>query len=221
VKKVVLLIGLFAMLSGCVSTKNIKISEADFKLLNPNQLAMTTRDKPDFAAMTAGKAMFAMLGAAAMISAGNDIVKENDIDDPARYIQAELAKALNINYGFALSESAAVKVKTDKPAKITAAFADSDLVLDLETINWSFAYFPTDWDNYRVIYSVKLRLFNTKTNSIVAEGFCSRVPEEDDTAPSYEELLANKAERIKQELKIAADKCISELSANVFSIKAA
>ena len=217
-KKVVLLISLFAMLSACVSTKNIKISAVDIKQLNPNNLAITTRVKPDFAAMTAGKAMFAMLGAAAMIAAGNDIVKENEIDDPARYIQAELAKALNASYVFTLSDKAPVTVKTDKAAKITAAFPESDLVLDVETINWSFAYFPTDWDNYRVIYSVKLRLFNTKTNTIVAEGFCSRVPEEDASAPSYDELLVNKAAKLKEELKIAADQCIGELKAKVFSI---
>ncbi|KXI28290.1 YajG family lipoprotein [Paraglaciecola hydrolytica] len=217
-KKVVLLVGLFAMLSGCVSTKNIQISAADIKQLNPNNVAMTTRDKPDFAAMTAGKAMFAMLGAAAMIAAGNDLVKENQVEDPARYIQAELAKALNTSYGFELSEGSALKVNTDKPAKIATLFPESDLVLDLETINWSFAYFPTDWDNYRVIYSVKLRLFNTKTKSMVAEGFCARVPEEDTTAPSYDELVANKAERLKQELKIAADHCIGEFKSKFLSI---
>ena len=217
-KKDVLLVGLFAMLSGCVSTKNIQISAADIKQLNPNNVAMTTRDKPDFAAMTAGKAMFAMLGAAAMIAAGNDLVKENQVEDPARYIQAELASALSSSYGFALSDSPAIKVDSDKPAKIAALAPASDLVLDIETINWSFVYFPTDWNNYRVIYSAKLRLINTKAKSIVAEGFCARVPEEDATAPSYDELVANKAERLKQELKIAADHCIGEFKSKVLSI---
>lgn len=217
-KKIVVLVSLFAMLSACVSTKNIKISAADIQQLNPNNIAMTIRDKPDFAAMTAGKAMFAMLGAAAMIAAGNELVKENEVEDSALYIQAELAQALTTSYGFALSTGPAIKVDTDKPAKIAALAPTSDLVLDVETINWSFAYFPTDWNNYRVIYSVKLRLFNTKTKSMVAEGFCSRVPEEDASAPSYDELVANKAERLKQELKIAADKCIGEFKSTVLSI---
>lgn len=217
-KKIVVLVSIFAMLSACVSTKNIKISATDIQQLNPNNMALTIRDKPDFAAMTAGKAMFAMLGAAAMIAAGNELVKENEVEDPARYIQTELAKALTTSYGFALNIGPAIKVDTDKPAKIAALAPASDLVLDVETINWSFAYFPTDWNNYRVIYSVKLRLFNTKTKSMVAEGFCSRVPEEDTSAPSYDELVANKAERLKQELKVAADKCIGEFKSTVLSI---
>ena len=42
----------------------------------------------------------------------------------------------------------------------------------------------------------------------IAEGFCSYVPDKTPDAPSKEELLANKAERLKQELDKAADHCI-------------
>lgn len=215
--KLVVLISVIIFLSGCVSTKNLQISQQDLKLLNPNNIALTSREKPDFSAMTAGKVMFALVSVATMGTAGNDIVEENEIEDPANYIRTSLANALKEKYGFKISEPK--KVTSSKSSKIVKAFPESDLILDVETINWSFVYFPTDWDNYRVIYSVKLRLIETKTKNIVAEGFCSRVPEEDDTAPSYDELLANKAERLKQELTIAADKCIGEFKTNIFSIQ--
>ncbi len=211
------LISVIIFLSGCVSTKNLQISQQDLKLLNPNNIALTSREKPDFSAMTAGKVMFALVSVATMGTAGNDIVEENEIEDPANYIRTSLANALKEKYGFKISEPK--KVTSSKSSKIVKAFPESDLILDVETINWSFVYFPTDWDNYRVIYSVKLRLIETKTKNIVAEGFCSRVPEEDDTASSYDELLANKAERLKQELTIAADKCIGEFKTNIFSIQ--
>jgi len=219
VNKVVVLISAAVLLTGCVSTKNVQISPQDLKQLKENNVALTTRDKPDFAAMTAGKAMFALVGAAAMIAAGNDIVEENEINDPANYIRANLADALNESYGFSINENATKKVNSSKSAKIAKVFPESDLILDVETINWSFGYFPTDWDNYRVLYSAKLRLIETKTKNIVAEGFCSSVPKEDNTAPSHDELLANKAERLKQELRIAADKCIGEFKSNIFSIQ--
>jgi hypothetical protein len=54
-------------------------------------LVVTTSDRPDFAAMTAGKAMFGMVGAFAMISAGNKVIRENNVEDPAHYIGSELA----------------------------------------------------------------------------------------------------------------------------------
>lgn len=217
-KKALLIAVALAALSGCVSTKNVQISQQELQSLKPNNLGLTKREKPDFAAMTADKAMFALVGAVAMISAGNSIVEENEVEDPARYIQSQLAEALSSQYGYTINAAGDKVVDSIKAVKIAEAYAGSDLVLDIETVNWSFGYFPTDWNNYRVIYSAKLRLVNTKTKSIIAEGFCSRVPEEDDTAPSYDELLANKAERLKQELKIAADTCIGQFKTNVLSI---
>lgn len=217
-KKFVPMIALL-VLSGCVSTKNIKITQEQIKQLNPNHVSLTTRNKPDFSAMTAGKAMFALIGAAAMIAAGNEIVQENDIDDPAHYIQKQLAQELKLAYGFNIDQAQPTLVNTTNGKKIASQFPESDLVLDVQTINWSFGYFPTDWDNYRVMYSAKVRLIETKTQNVIAEGFCYRVPEEDETAPSHDELLSNNAARIKQELKIAADQCINEFKSNVLNIQ--
>lgn len=39
-------------------------------------LTVTSRQKPDFSAMTAGKATFGLLGAAAMIFEGNSIIQK-------------------------------------------------------------------------------------------------------------------------------------------------
>ena len=64
----------------------------------------------------------------------------------------------------------------------------------VRTVNWSFAYFPTDWNSYRVIYSAKLRLTDTRNRKVLAEGFCARIPEKSDSAPGYEELLADQEE---------------------------
>ena len=219
VKKIVILISLFTFLTGCVSTKNIRISQQDLKQLSQNKIALTSREKPSFSAVTAEKAMFALVGAVAMIVAGNEIVEENEIEDPANYIRESLAQELSENYGFKINNSDTKKVSSSESSKIAKAFPNSDLVLDIETIGWSFAYFPTDWNNYRVIYSAKLRLIDTKKQSVLAEGFCSRVPEEDHTAPTHGELLANKAERLKQELMIAANQCIGEFKSEVFSIQ--
>ncbi len=61
-----------------------------------------------------------------------------------------------------------------------------------------------------MIYSAKLRLINTQNSEVVAESFCPRVPEKTDSAPSYKLLVANNAQRLKDELHAAADYCIAE-----------
>lgn len=92
----------------------------------------------------------------------------------------------------------------------------SSYLLDVRTINWSFGYFPSGWNQYRVIYSAKAKLIDTSSQQVVAEAFCSRVPEKTTDAPSHDELLANNAARLKQELQIAADHCVKELSSKIY-----
>ncbi len=88
----------------------------------------------------------------------------------------------------------------------------------MQTINWSFGYFPTDWNSYRVMYSAKAQLLERSTGKVVAEGFCSRVPEATEDAPSHETLLADNAAVLKRELNLAADECIATLKATMLRI---
>ena len=204
---------------GCVSTKNVPVDDSKIDDFRNHTVTVPTRALPDFAASTAGKASFGLIGAAAMISEGNKIIKENDVEDPANYISKQLISALSNKYQLVHIDANTSELESEDVKNISRAFKDADYVLDVRTVNWSFIYFPTDWNNYRVIYSSKLRLIDTKKRMTIAEGFCSRVPEEDDNAPSYDELLGNNAERLKNELRVSADHCIDHFKKNVFMMQ--
>lgn len=145
-----------------------------------------------------------------MISSGNSIVEENGVKDPSEYIIASLEKEISEKYDLAELDSRGHMINTRNPSEIASAYPESDLIIDVETTGWGFTHFSTDWNNYRVLYSAKLRLIDTKKETILAEGYCSRVPDKDDSAPSYEDLLADKAARLKSELHEAANYCIEE-----------
>jgi len=206
------------LLSGCVSTKNVQMDRESIKMSKPGSIMTTQREKPDFAAMTAGKAAFALFGAMAMISAGNEIIEENAVDDPADFISKELAKHLSNSLILKMKNGDSKLIDSTDTSDIASSYSASDLVLDVQTINWSFVYFPTDWDSYRVIYSAKIRLIDTRNKSLIAEGFCSRVPEENESAPSYDDLLNKQAAGLKKELHEAAIHCISEFKNNVLKV---
>lgn len=186
-------------LTGCVSTKIVPLQQRGMASLQGKTLTVAKREKPAFTAGTAGKAAFGLIGATAMIVKGNSIIQENNVEDPAEYIANELA-------GDLASAHAMAVVPADSVA---------DILLDVRTVNWSFVYFPTDWNSYRVIYSAKLKLIDNRSRKVLAEGFCARVPEKSDSAPGYDELLADQAARLKQELRAGADHCIAELRAKV------
>lgn len=216
-KHVIVLLAALAA-SGCVSTKNVKADADGLRGGEYKTVTLTSREIPSFGATTAGKATFGLIGAAAMISAGNKIVSDNEVEDPAIHIGHQLAATLSQRMALQVQETAGKQVKGGDVKQIAGSYASSDLVLDVQTINWGFAYFPTDWNNYRVIYSAKLRLVDTKRRKLLAEGFCSRVPEKSEGAPSHEELLADRAARLKSELRIAADQCIGEFTTKVLGV---
>jgi len=206
------------ILSGCVSTKNVAVPTDTISKMKGKSLIVTTGKKPDFAAMTAGKAVFGMLGAIAMISQGNKIIKENNVNDPALYIGSKLANDLSKKR--AIKADSKVKIEsTDDISQLTKKYNNENYILDIRTINWSFAYFPTDWNNYRVIYSTKLRLIDVHDNKLIAEGFCSQVPDQTEKSPSYDQLLEANAQGLKNELKISADKCLQAFKKNIFYLK--
>ncbi len=146
-----------------------------------------------------------------MVSAGNQIITDHSVDDPANAIAASLGTALTSAHG-ATKVSSPIQVASDEIADIAGAAKDgSKFIIDVQTINWSLVYFPTDWTHYRVIYSAKARLIDVDNKAVVAEGFCSRMPESNAGAPTYDELLADQARRLKKELSTAADECIQAL----------
>lgn len=208
------------VLSACVSNNNVQISSDTSDQFAGKTIAGTDRVKPDFSATTAGKATFGVIGAAAMISAGNRIIAENNVDDPANYIRDTLLADLTQKYTLTASDKDFGELKTANTSAIAQQYNETDFVLDVQTINWSFAYFPTDWNNYRVIYSAKLRLVDTQSKRLIAEGFCARVPEKTENAPSMDELLADKAFVIKSELRKSANQCIAEFRNEVLQLPA-
>jgi len=205
-------------ITGCTTFNKQTIDSKSATEIKKQTVAYTTRKKPDFTAMTAGKAAFAVIGAIAMINEGNSIVASNNIPDPADAIAAGLAKALNTAHGARLV-TPPVSIETDEASQIIArANGVARYVLDVQTTNWSFAYFPGDWSHYRVIYFAKARLIDTQTKQVVAEGMCKRVPESITDAPTYDELLARQAARLKSELVAATGECVQVLKKEMLAL---
>ncbi|MBB3857141.1 hypothetical protein FHY29_002514 [Xanthomonas arboricola] len=206
-------------LCGCVSHKLVKADLAGLERSTAGKITITRHEMPTFVANTAGKVTFGLIGVAAAVSAGNAIVRDNHVEDPADYISLQLAQKLSTQLALPVEQGRSIK-PTSSATEMAKMFPAGGLVLDVQTTNWSSMYFPTDWNNYRVIYVAKLQLFDTAKKSKVAEGLCVRVPEYTADAPSYQQLLANQAADLKMRLRRSADGCIQEFSDKVLGIKA-
>jgi hypothetical protein len=216
-KKTVIIVFLI-MLSAC-ATKHVTISQQTGATLSGKVLQNSKYEKPDFSAMTAGKALFGMIGAASMISAGNDIVEKNLVEDPAIYISEKIGLALSDKYNLPSSQLKPETCVSDDINTVINTYKQADLILDIETIGWGFLYYPTHWKSYRINYGARLRLIDTQSKKVIAEESCRYLPEYSEDNPSYNDLVDNNAAGLKHELRKAGDYCIEFFKEKAFQMK--
>ncbi|MBL8299207.1 MAG: hypothetical protein JNN30_12790 [Rhodanobacteraceae bacterium] len=199
-------------IAGCVSVNKKALDSKSMASIRNQTVTYTTRKMPDFAAMTPGKAMFGLLGAAAMVGVGNKIIAGNEIPDPADAIAAALLAELQHAHEARPVTPPVTVMRSDDVKQTVARVGEvARYVVDAQTVNWALTYFPLNFTHYRVLYTAKVRLIDVQTRAVVAEGFCKRVPESDAGAPTYDELLANQAALLKGELEAATRECVATL----------
>lgn len=204
---------LFALAIGACN-HTVPLTPQTAAALKGKEVARAQGMRPTFMAQTPGKAMFGLLGVAAMASAGKKIAEDDGLEDPAATIGAELSAELSRRYG-ARPSTAIIPIVDDDRAVRAAGAPRADLILDVRTTGWGFIYFPDDWTHYRVQYGVRLRLIDPKTARTVAEGTCNSLPDERSEAPTYDELLDNGGQRLKKELQAGARFCAAKLTTEV------
>jgi hypothetical protein len=206
------------LLAGCSTVPKLGIDTRTSGLMLNKTLARTSHPTPLFTTLTPGSAAFGVLGAMATSPRGNQIISDYQVADPAESIGRELATLMEGTHGVKLV-AAPLEVASSDPAAISAAAqGQADYVLDVETRIWSLMYFPTDWTHYKVSYYANARLIDTRSATVVASGTCQRVPDTNAGAPTWDELLANSAAVLKDELAVAAGACVAALTADMLKL---
>lgn len=211
--KRIILAGACALLvAGCATVSHTPLSPEKSAQLAGKTFASTQHPAPDFAAFTAGKAAFALVGAAAMIAEGNAIVKTNSIEDPAIAISRGLVGRLTTARNGKPLQFAKIQAASDDVGTLVEAHPGADYLVDVKTFNWMFNYYPSDWSHYRVTYSARVRMIETSTRRVVAETICQTVQGDDKNPPTKEQLLEKEAALLKTYLGKAASACVDVLS---------
>ncbi|TZF90918.1 hypothetical protein [Cognatilysobacter lacus] len=198
----------------------IKLGADDAAQLQGRSVAVTSHERPSFVAMTAGKASFGLFGAAAMVGAGNKLVDENHVEDPAILVREQLATALSSAFGARLAPADTQPTKAQKPRDLAALHPESDYVLDVRSGGWNFAYYPTKWATYWVGYSVQVQLIDAKTGRQVANAACNANTRENVNPPSNDELVSNGAQLLKDVTAGLGWTCVQLLAREEFNMPA-
>ena len=188
--------------------------------LTGKTLGVTRRaEKPSFIAMTAGKATFAVLGVAAMAADGNKLVKDNQIADPADIIESALVTALVKQYGLVPNPAGASTITPGNDIKqLVAAQPGADLILDIRTLGWQYAYGSTHWSSYWVSYAVETKLIEASTGKQLTHQSCGSSTQKHAIQPSKEQLVENQAQLLKDVLGHLSWNCAQQLAVEEFKL---
>ncbi|WP_079203817.1 hypothetical protein [Pseudomonas sp. CC6-YY-74] len=177
-------------LAGCSTVKPKELTGTEADQLQGKTLGYSRYSElPDFIAQTAVNVQFGLLGVAAAVSNGNSMIRDNKIEDPALGMAKQLADELAAAQKMTIVHAPTAVESADLDA-VVAAYPQFDYILDVRTRGWSSIYYVSDFNNYKVAYSVYARLIDRKTKRVLAEKACSYTPIYEDTnkAPSYHEL---------------------------------
>ena len=181
---------------------------------------------PNLSAPALGGLTGGLTAASAVSDAGERMVRENEIADPAFTIARELGNTLLRRYGLRPSPVVLAAVDDD-PTRISAVDPTADLVLDVWTDAWGLEPFDFNDPRYKVGYRVNLRLIDAKvvrpidgkSGAVIAEGTCTHLSEDTPRAPTYDQLLADHADRLKNELAAAARFCVKDFRSKILSVE--
>lgn len=214
-----LLAGAIALASMPVVAKDkvIPLAAADAAAMKDKTVAVSFHEPASFVATTAGKMQFGLFGAIAATKAGNDLVRDNQIADPAILIREQLAAGLRDVYGAKPQAVDTAPSKAKNGKDIAATHPQADYVLDVRSMGWSYFYYPTDWNNYWVLYSTQVQLVD-KSGRVLSKAACTANSKASSSPPSRDQLHADGAKVLKDYSAALGWNCVQLLVTEQFKI---
>jgi len=220
VNKRCLLVALFLVsLTAGAKERAVPISDKVGAQLTGRSIVVTRHEKPSFNAMTPGTAAFGLIGVGAANSAGNKIVEENGVADPAEVLVDSLVPAVVKKYGLQWDPSVKPVVDTKKPKEIAAAQSGVDYVLDVRSEGWRYAY-TGKLSRYWVGYSAEVRLIDAKSGVVVSNMACDSDTRKHSIKPTRDEFLEDRAQLLKDVTTHLGWVCVQLLAKEQFSLAA-
>ena len=203
---------------GCASTSTQPLSSDATKNLTGKSIQVIQRESPTFVAMTSGKGMFAVAGVGAAAAAGNKLVKDKQIADPAQQIGSALAGLLASEHDMVFVDEDVPVSKSSDVDELVELGKRSDYVIDVATTGWSYIYDGFKFSDYYVGYTSKLRLIDTSSGEVISSGACAYDAKKAGKSPvTHDELMKQDAAYIKSELSDAAAHCITQFRNELLS----
>lgn len=196
----------------------VTLSDDDIAAMRGKSVAVTLHEPPSFIAGSPGKATFAMVGAFAMMKAGNDFVKDNGIEDPAVELRRQLGELLQSEYGVQMQPVDDQPTREKKPEKLARLHSSAGYMLSVRNLGWQHMYYTSDWNNYWLAYTAYVQLIETGSGRTVAQTGCGLSTMNTPIKPTMQEMHANGGQLVKDFLAATRWSCLRQLATTILRL---
>jgi hypothetical protein len=175
--------------------------------------------KPPFMVdQTIASAELGMIGAAVSISAGHDIVKANNIEDPSVDVARQVAAAYAATQGGHVADAPIsddqVPPKT-KMEDIGHFAAGARYVVNVAPVNMEIIYFVTDPLRRDLMLGSTGEIVDASSGKVVAKGRCFVKSEKVGERYTHDQLLDNEAAALKTLIARKSQECAEKMEASM------
>ena len=167
---------------------------------------------------TPGRAAFALVGAAASIAAGAELVEKHGIEDPSGDMAVKIATAYAASKGGSLAEAPVFddhKWTRGKASELAARANGASYIVDVEMPGMTLIYFSFDWTHFDLMFGSRVRIVDAKDGSVVGEARCFLKSEKSPGSLTHSELLADNAAALKLLIAAKSEACVAEMNTNL------
>lgn len=218
-----------ATVAGCATNQGVAPNRAELARLkeDPSTSIHALSHQPSpFVLMSAAKvgtgALFGLIGGAvaanSMQKAGEELIAEYGVADPALTLRDRIAQAMHDAYGV----KATIHPPPDRAAAATDSLPElkqrfnSGIVLDTRTLGWQLVYYPADWGHHFVVYAGRARLLRLDDGKVLWDGRCvQRLPDPKESRRGVDDYRANGGELLRAKIGEAAEGCATALIAQL------
>jgi len=202
-RKILLTLVAGILVTGCSHMQHQAITTKDLADLRNQTLVQTSAPSPTFLAFK----FFNENDSRKILTNQDALIHSAGVKDPAVSIGATLAASLAVSNGARILPQQIPVTGVEARQIADAARSSARYVLDVRTISWLVTYLPLAWNSYGLAYTASARLIDTRTGTVVAQGYCNQSFDKTVDPPTFDAMVANQAERLKRELDITAEAC--------------
>ena len=169
------------------------------KIFKKKRVAIETGGMPDFRAKepTTGIMVGGVAGQLAAGKVGNEIVANNAVPNPSQQVGEAILASLGPRHNM-----------RQAPSRLA-----SDLVIEINTYDWTIATFAQDPNRYYIVFSAIARMKDPGSEQVLGQTTCKNIVTDTpaEAAPTYQEMMANGAARLKAEMLQVTKKCADQI----------